>query len=1023
MKQLIMAITMLLSFQIVMAQTQITGKITDEGGVGMPGVTVLVKGTNNGTITNIDGQYTLQIDENAKIIVISSVGYLTKEIAIEGQNTIDVQMETDVQGLEEVVVVGYGVQKKRDITGSISSVNGSDIANQPSSDVATLLQGRAAGVFVTQNSGAPGGGISVRIRGTGTVNNSSPLYVVDGILLDDISNINPSDIQTMDVLKDASASAIYGSRGANGVVLITTKTGDSKDVKVNLEMMYGFQQVSKKPDFLNSQDWINTYNTAQANALASTGSSAYTPLTLLSPSDDVNRTTNWFDEVSRLGNISKTNATITRGDENSNTLFSVGYFNNNGIINNSKYERINARLNTNYTISSIFKTGINLAVSNAANDAVSDNGVNGILTLAQRLDPLTPVKDPVTGDWASTPYSDLRNPVAKLEREVDQDRDLLILANTYLEIKPIENLVFRTALNLNLSRTKSKTYYPAYQYVGGENLLVNTLTKGNEEFTGWLTENTLTYTLNKADHNLSLMAGFTAEQNIYEYLTASRNNLPGDIEELQFISASTDQESTNAWNSGTDTRMFSYMGRLNYNYAGKYFLTATFRRDGSSVFGPNYRFANFPSVSLGWKLRNEKFMDFLSTETVSRMMIRIGWGQVGNAKIPTYGFASTLQKGDSRVEYSYVFSDQEYPGLAPVKMANLDMRWETVESTNVGIDLGFLEDKISLTVDYFAKETRDMLVQVPLPVYAGYDGSPYVNAGSVLNKGLEINLGYNGKFGQDFKYSINLNATHIKNEVTSLGKGNPILGGSATLVGNTTRTIEGQPIGAFYGYQIAGVFQTDAEAASSAQAGEGVGAGDFMFVDQWTDLDEDGIMEEPDGVINSDDRVYIGSPIPDLYYGLNINMNYKGFDFAMFFQGVFGNEIFNAFKYYNYDISKKYAMAADYMDHWTSQNGSNSMFGLNTATATANRNLRVSDFYIEDGSYFRLKNLQIGYTFNNVTDWLSSVRVYFSGQNLFTITKYSGLEPEVGGGTLSQGVDYSTYPQSRIFSFGANIYF
>ncbi len=1022
MKHFLIAVMLLLNVQFIMAQQTINGLVTDDTGLPVPGVTVTVKGFAKGTITDLNGEYSISVPEGGTMLVFKSMGYKTQEVYISGKTKIDIVLETDTQNIGEVVVIGYGTQKKSDVTGAVTSVKMENVSNQAVDNATKMIQGNASGVFVTQNSGAPGSGLSVRIRGTGTVNNSSPLYVVDGILLDNINHINPSDIATLDILKDASASAIYGSRGANGVILITTKTGKTKDVAVNADVSYGFQQAWKKPDLLNSSDWVQIYNASQAAARAMTGNSAYADLNLLSPSNNVGHTTNWFDEVTRVGTSFKTNVSISKGDEKSNTYFSLGYYDNQGIVLNSKYERLNARLNANYKLSRMFKTGVNLSLSNSKTNNVSSSAISGILTLAQRLDPLTPVKD-AQGKWASTPYSDLRNPVAALNRETHNRQSLLLLANAYLEFTPIENLVFRSAISLNLSRSKSKNYLPAYSYVGGENRPVNELTKGQQEFNGWLSENTVTYNLNVSDHHATIMAGFTSEQNVYEFLTAKRNNIPDDIEELQFLSASTDLESTEAWNGGTDIRMFSYIGRLNYNFANRYFLTATIRRDGSSVFGPDNRFGVFPSASLGWKLSSEKFMDFLSKDIFTNIMLRAGWGQVGNAKIAPYGFTSTLQSKDNRLEYSYVFGGKEYAGLAPVKMSNTQTKWEAVESTNFGIDLSLLNDKISFTFDYFIKETKDMLVSVPLPTYGGYDGSPIINAGSVSNKGFEINLAYHGSIANDFKYNVSANFTHIKNEVTSLGGGQPIFGGYVSLIGSTTRTAEGHPIGGFYGYMIDGVFQTQAEVDASAQKGENVGPGDFRFVDQWTDADNDGVLEEPDGVINSNDRVYIGNPIPDFYYGFNIDFTYHGFDFSAFFQGIYGNELFNAFKYYNYDVSKKYAMAADYKDHWTPANKSNSMFGLNTITATAKRNLRTSNFYIEDGSYLRLKNIQIGYTFTNLTEWLPSIRIYFSGQNLLTLTKYSGLDPEVGGGTLNQGVDYSTYPQARIFSFGANINF
>lgn len=1026
MKKFLVIIGLLVvSIQLSIGQTStITGQVTDQSGEPIPGVNVFWKSDpTKGTITDIDGKYAIEALAEVTLMY-KFVGMKDQAVLVGSQRTINVVLENELISLDEIVAVGYGVQKKSDITGAVSSVDSKILENQPVSSAAAMLQGRASGVQVTQTSGAPGAGLSVRVRGTGTVNNSSPLYVVDGIFLSDISHLNPSDVETMEVLKDASATAIYGSRGANGVILISTKTGRTDDVSVQVELMSGLQKAWKEPDLMNSQDWLATYNKAQTNAAAFTGSSAYKPLQLVAPSDNVNNTTNWFDEVTQVGKIYKANATISRGDEKSNSLVSAGYFQNEGIVLNSKYERFNVRLNNNYTLSSKFNAGFNVAISQANTDQVTGNAINGILTLAQRMDPITPLKQ-ASGEYASTPYSDLANPVAQLNRDVREKSALLVLANSYLQFEPVKNLFVKTSLSLNLSRTKEKTYLPAYNY-GNELRTTNNLSKTQRDFNGILTENTITYNLDVEKHNISILAGFTAEQNKSEYLGASRNNIPNDNEELQYLSASTDLESTNAWNSGEDIRMYSYLGRINYNYANKYFLTASFRRDGSSVFGPDNRFGSFPSTSLGWKLRNEEFMSFIPENIVNRIKLRAGWGRVGNANIPPYSFASTVQSKDSRVEYSYVFSGKEQAGAAPVKMANTKVQWETVESTNIGLDLAFLYDKVSFSADYFVKETKDMLVQVPIPEYAGYDGSPFVNAGTVKNKGFEIDLGYRGKIGSDLKFAVNVNASHVDNEVTSLGGGVPIVSGSVSLVGSVTRTAEGLPIGAFYGYQVDGVFQSDAEVASSAQSGEPIGAGDFRFKDQWTDKDDDGVMEAPDGVIDGDDRVQIGNPHPDLFYGINIDLEYKNFDFALFFQGVQGNDIFNGFKYYNYADLKRFALAEDYKNHWTPENGSNSMFGLNASTVE--RNLRASDFYVEDGSYFRLKNLQVGYTFRDLTPWMSNLRVYFSGQNLFTITSYSGLDPEIGASStsspsLTQGIDYGTYPQARVFSIGANLTF
>ncbi|PWJ40801.1 SusC/RagA family TonB-linked outer membrane protein [Sediminitomix flava] len=1031
MRAFFISLLLLLVSSGVWAQERfISGSITDSENEVVIGANILLKGTSVGTTVGIDGTFKLLIpsDVTNPVLAISAVGYVDQEISVGNQTKFDIVLQIDVEQLEEVVVIGYGVQKKSDLTGAVSSVKASDLQGQAVGNAAAMLQGRASGVQVTQVSGQPGTGLSVRVRGTGTVNNSEPLYVVDGIFMDNISHINDADIESMEVLKDASATAIYGSRGANGVVLVTTKSGTSSDLQVNVDLQSGIQNAWSQPNLMNSQDYLSAYNTAQSNANTFTGTTNYPALDTSFDFIDPSKTTDWFDAVTRTGVIYKANVNLSKSSETVSTLFSVGYFENEGIINNTDYERINARFKSNYTLSSRIKAGVNVALANSSQNGLKTDYFNGVLVAAQRIDPLTPVK--YNGEWASTPYSDQRNPVAAMEREVRETSSLILNSNAYLTIEPIKGLIFKSSLSNSLSNGKSKTYLPAYKYLGNDELVTNSLSKRYSNTNEWLLENTLTYTKAIGKHSLALLAGVTSQSDVYEFMSASRNNLPGDIEELQYLNASTDLESTEAFNSGTEVKMSSYLGRLNYSFDDRYLLTASFRRDGSSVFGPNNRYGTFPSAALAWKLRNESYMDFLPKELVSTLKVRAGWGIVGNANITPYSYTATVQASERLLEYSYVIGGSEQPGAAPVTLANPNIKWEEVESSNIGIDVGFLDDKLTLTADYFVKTTNDMLVRVPIPSYSGYVSDPYTNAGIIENKGFEIDLGYKGQIGSDFKYSVNVNLSSIKNEVIELGSDNPITAGYVALINtDVTRTEAGGAVGQFFGYEVEGVFQSQEEADNSAQAGEGVGAGDFKFKDQLTvDTNGDGIPDEADGVINGDDRTLIGNPNPDLFYGINLGMSYKRWDATFFFQGVQGGDLFNAFKYYNYATHKNYALTNDYKDHWTAQNGSNELFGLNSATVE--QNLRPSDFYVEDGSYLRLKNMQIGYTFpENAIKGVKNLRLYFSGQNLFTITKYTGLDPEVGGlgtgsgGTLNQGVDYGRYPQSRVLSIGANVTF
>lgn len=1010
MKKQLFLFSMLLLSAVSFAQVRVSGTVTDSSGDSMPGVNVIALGTSVGTSTDFDGNFEVTVPSEVQKLEFSFIGYASKVILMDAivNGSVNVSLEEDANLLDDVVLIGYGTQKKSDITGSVVSIKTEDLQNQPVADASALLQGRASGVRVSQNSGAPGSGTSVTIRGIGTVNNTSPIYVVDGILLDNIDHINPSDIASMEVLKDASATAIYGSRGGGGVILIATKKGTTDEVSVRIETMAGIQSVWNKPNLMNSQDWLATTKTARENG----GMTFQDPT---APSDNVDKTTDWFDAVTRAGEMYKTNVTVSRGDKTSDALLSVGYLKNQGTVIGSDYSRLNLRLNTNYKINKMFRTGINLSLSGTEYNGVSSSSVSGVILNSMRMDPVTSIKDSRDGFYSSSIYNDLQNPVGNALRATSPRKSLMILANTYVEFEPIKSLVFRTSLSGNLSRSKTHSYNPAYNYSnGGEVDNSNNIYKKYSEYNGWLTENTVNYNLVAGDHSISLLAGFTAEENYSEYLSASRDSIANDSPELQYINGSIAQE-TEVSNSGSYTTMYSYLGRANYNYDDRYFLTGSIRRDGSSKFGPENRFGIFPSASFGWKVRNEGFMDFMSEDVVNHFMIRTGWGQVGNSNISPYGFSTSLRSGEGLLEYSYVLNGDEVLGLAPVDMANNALKWENMESTNIGIDLGFYSNKITFSFDYFVKNTKDMIVGIPIPSYSGYYRAPQVNAGNMSNQGFEMNLAYNGSIGEDFSYSVSGNISHVSNVFENLAGGEAYNFGSAAQVGSVRRAEEGEEYGYFYGYEVEGVYQTQEEADASANGDVTVGAGDFKFKDQRTFNEETGEWEDPDGVIDANDRVRIGSPYPDFIYGINLSAAYKGFDISIFLQGEQGKEIFNAFKFANYSTDKQYALSNDYLNHWTEENGSNTMFGLNSKTEA--HNLKASDFYIEDGSYLRLKNLQIGYTFGDSLDWMKNTRIYLSGQNLVTFTKYSGLDPEVGS------IDNGIYPQARIWSVGANFNF
>ena len=981
----------------IMAQT-ITGQVFDETGAGMPGVNIMIKGTTSGTITDMDGKYSLNVTDNQAVLVFTFIGYAAQEIPLDGKTVISVNMRTDLNVLGEVVAIGYGVQRKSDLTGSVASVSGEALASQSVANAENLLQGRAAGVQVTSVSGSPGAGISIRVRGTGTVNEAEPLYVVDGVLLEGISDINPSDILSIEVLKDASATAIYGSRGANGVVLVTTKTGAINKTEVSYEGMIGVQQAWKSPDLLNTEEWYDVINIARTNG-------GLAPLFLNAPSDDLTKTTDWFGAVTQNAVVTNNNISLSSGNERTRYRISSGYFTQEGIVKASSYDRLTFRVNTDSKINERINVGTRINISNSNREMVPSDYYNGIINVAQKLDPITPIQDE-NGNYQSSPYTDVMNPVAYINREIDKSNYLTLTGNTFVDLEVVKNLKFRTSLSLDLVRGNTHRYEPEYYMAPDERRDLSIITKGTSWSNARISENTLTYLLEKGESNLVLMAGFTAEKTYSESLSGQRSGTSGNNDELQYLDAATSEGAT-AFNTATDIRMYSYFGRAIYDYADRYFVTATWRRDGSSVFGPNKRFGTFPSFSLGWKFLNENFLSGINRDVFSDAKLRGGWGKVGNARIAPYSFTSTITT-NAEWAYSngYVFGDQVVTGAAPSGIGNQDIQWETVESANVGLDLAMFNYKFVFSFDYFNKQTKDMLVNVPMPIYAGYYYNSLANVGTVTNKGFEFSAEYRNRISSDLSYSISLNASHIENVVDSLGNGQPITGGGFRAF-STTRTAAGHPIGSFYGYEVLGVFQTEEEVANSAQPA--AIPGDFIFKDN-----------NADGEITSADRTYIGNPHPKWFFGVNIAAEYKNFDFSAFLQGVYGVDLFNAQKWYTMAPNTTTAKSRDILGYWYEGSNINDMFGLNTASA--NNNLRESDFYIEDGSYMRLKNLQIGYTFKNVP-YLKSIRIFFSGQNLVTLTKYSGLDPEIGGGSLNTGLDYGTYPQARVFSGGVNFNF
>lgn len=1006
MKKMILFVGVLLYALTSFAQTTVKGRVVDQKGESIPGVSVLEQGTANGVTTNIDGVYTLNVQKNAKLL-FSFVGMEEQLIAVNGRTNIDITMRESVSAIDEIVVVGYGVQKKSDVTGSIASVKSEELEKISGANPVQALQGQVAGVQITAATGSPGAASTVLIRGRGTVGNSSPLYVVDGLPISDIDFLNTKDIKSIEVLKDASATAIYGARGANGVILITTKQGKAGEMQVTYDGYYGIQSVWNKPDLLNSEQWIAVQNEARAN-----GGEAN--LALKPGADNPKHTTNWFDEITRNAIIQDHNLRIAGGSENLKATLSGNLYDQEGLIEGTDYKRYSLRINSEAKLSKYVTVGENLSITQAQKHSILEGDYfNGIVNAALKLDPITPVRD-ADGKFMSSPYTDVKNPVAYIANTFDKRKYQRLVGNIYADVKILPNLVYHSSYGMDINDVDFYDFEPTYNYAVDEKNEVSSITRRRTKTTlkNWL--NTLTYMFDVKEHSFSVMGGVEATESDTEWFAASKSNLPSNEEYLRFLSAALGDDNGMGSASGklTEWSMLSYFGRINYDYNNKYYLTANIRHDGSSKFGKNKRWGTFPSVALKWKLSNEKFFQpILDKGWLANAAFRVGWGQVGNDKIDLYQYATAVSNNK---QYGYVFGKEQklvYGGSIE-GIGNPDIHWETVESTNVGVDLGFFKNKLNVTFDWFTKKTKEMLLREPIPSYVGYTAAPYSNIGDVENKGWELVLSYKDKPNADFSYNVNLNLGRAKTKVLSLGEVD-FLSAGFVRVDNATRTEEGGEIGAFYGYVTDGIFQNQSEIDTHAKQA-GAQPGDIRFKDL-----------NGDGKINAADRTFIGSPYPDLTYGLNIGLNYKDFDLSMFWQGVYGNDLFNFMIFETMNPGKTTNKFTKILDSWKGEGTSNSVPRL--TTKDKNDNFRVSDRYIEDGSYLRLRNVQLGYSLPNIVTQklrVEKVRVYIAAQNLFTFTNYSGLDPEIGRyDSLSLGIDEGVFPHARTLMIGANITF
>lgn len=1001
---LVLLMSMLFSNQ-ALAQQTVTGTVIDaETEETMPSVNIRVQGTTNkGTITDVDGNFTIRLDSGQTVLVFSFIGFETQEVNVEGRSDITVRMQPDVGELDELVVIGYGAVRKRDMTGAVGQIKSEEIGKITSLNAEQSLQGKVSGVQISSTSGAPGASAAVRIRGVGTFNNSSPIYVVDGVILDDISFLNPSDIASMEVLKDASATAIYGSRGANGVILVQTKSGsgatDGPIVSVSGEG--SIQQVERQIDLLNGRQFAIISNEIRAGSYNNV---------------DAVPNTNWQDLIFDIAPMQNHQVSVRGASDRMDYYVSLGYFQQAGIIEKSNYERINLKINNNYRISDQFKLGNNITIA-PYQQRIAPNSTFA----AYRAQP---VLEPYYPDGSFGVVYNVGNPLADLEYSNNFNRGVRLVGNVFAEAIVQEDLLLKTSFGTDAALNRAESFTPAYTIynpdgtASQQNNTYSDLFKGQGFNYTWLWENTANYIKDFDKHSVNAVLGLTMQQTRSEDIRLSGQNVIRDDDDFWYIQPAYIIDEANNINmlssifNGVDPgqyyNMISYLGRVVYSYDDKYMSTLTLRRDGSSKFAEENRWGYFPSVALGWNIDQESFME--SAEAVSNLKLRASWGQIGNEKISYYDRFSRVNSG-----LLAVFGNPDAPYVAGTygKSGNQDLKWETTTQTDIGLEIGFMDQRLTAEIDFYNRLTDDILVELSTPGHLGNGQGQRIryNAASVLNRGIEFNIGWEDVVG-DLGYSVNVLGNTIHNEVKAIGGNSGIdsvlIGGFLANGQAVTLSRVGSPIGAFYGYVTDGIFQNQEELDSYPHLSQ-AGVGDLRFKDV-----------NGDGQINGDDRTFIGSPIPDFVYGFSVDLNYKNWDFSLGLQGQIGNEIFNGKNVVRPD---PYNFEQHVWDRWTGEGTSNS----EPRPSYGGYNYLPSDRFIHDGSYLRIRSLILGYSLPNkllAKLGMSQARLYVKATNLFTLTGYTGYTPEIGSSdVLSNGIDRGIYPIPRVISAGFNTTF
>ncbi|MDR2389504.1 MAG: TonB-dependent receptor [Tannerellaceae bacterium] len=983
------------------ATRRISGLVTDVTGEPIIGANVVEKGTSNGTITATDGKFTLEVSSGA-VLSVSFIGYITREINPGNQTSLVIELTENTQALDEVVVIGYGAVRKSDLTGSVSSVKSEDLTKMATASPVAALQGRAAGVLVVQESGSPDATAAIKIRGIGTTNNADPLYVVDGFPMGDINYLNPTDIEALEILKDASACAIYGSRGANGVVLITTKKGKSGALKVQVNAYDGIENLANRPQMLNSQEYATLSNEAYANAgqdplYANTGGLP---------------DTDWFKEVSRVGKIQNYNISLSGGGDRITSLFSANYYRKDGIIRSTDYAKYSFAQNNTMKVGNF----LNLSTSLSAVFTDFKNFDPTSIFLSSLIAPPDiSVINPETDYYSGISKIRLGNPAGRIARNNDKNRRTYLVGNFNAEVNLMKDLNFNSRFGIRHDGSYNSGFTPVYYETMDNSESINTVRRSTSRMIDWTLENILTYRRNFSDvHEITAMAAISAREYNRDQYDVTKQNVPIEKEEYWYFNSATDNPQANG--TGASLAMLSYLGRINYNFKNRYLLTGSIRSDGSSRFIGSNRWGVFPSAALAWKLSEESFFKNLDLTWLNNVKVRLGYGELGNENIDSY--YPYLTPITQRQYYTLGSGQVRLNGSGLSGIGNAEAQWETSTQSNAGLDLMFLNGKMEVTVDYYIRKTNDILLSQQIPQISG-SSSIVRNVGGLENKGFEFAISYKESL-RDFSYNVNLNLATVKNKVVNLGTSGSLISSFAYdyvlidfqgALGNMIRSEVGKPYGQFYGYQTDHIFRNQAEIDRYTKDGAKIQPealpGDFKF----KDLNDNGRIDDGD-------MTFIGNPIPDITYGLSLDAQYKRFDLNLLFQGVWGNDIYNAAKYYFVRFDGRQNVRADYMDaYWRGENSSASLPIVTQDLTRNTRNYRNSDFYIEDGSYLRLKTMQLGYNHtpsSSIRAVIPSFRIYLAMQNLFTVTRYSGFEPEVS--TIS--VDRGQYPQSRSFLLG-----